>query len=200
MTHPPTSELDLTPNAYSAGMFHPVYAGEVYNNRYRVLHKLGYGVSATVWLVKDITTNRFLAMKVISADCSGALLQEVEILLHLQQADPAHPGHSHITPLVDHFEHSGPNGQHKCLVFPVLAESLETFSQRFEGGCLPGQLVKRVIKQLLLALDYAHEHGVMHTDIKPDNIMVVLKDEATIEAGDPLHKIGDISQHSARSR
>lgn len=174
------SELDLVPNAYSPGMFHPVYAGEVYDQRYRVYRKLGFGMSATVWLVKDIATDHFYAMKVLSADCSGSTLQEIDILLHLLKADPTHPGHLHTSPLIDHFEHTGPNGTHKCLIFPVMAESLDTFRQKFCGECIPSGIVKRVTRQILSALEYAHGQGVIHTDIKADNVMIVLKDQSVI--------------------
>lgn len=41
--------------SYRPGHFHPVYIGDIYNEKYLVLNKLGYGVYATVWLVKDIS-------------------------------------------------------------------------------------------------------------------------------------------------
>lgn len=40
-------------DAYHRGGFHPVHLGDVYNGRYEVLRKLGYGRYSTVWLVKD---------------------------------------------------------------------------------------------------------------------------------------------------
>ena len=39
--------------AYHPGGFHPVYIGDVFNDRYEVLNKLGYGAYSTVWLVRD---------------------------------------------------------------------------------------------------------------------------------------------------
>lgn len=38
---------------YRPGGFHPVYVGDVYQDRYEVLSKLGYGGYSTVWLVRD---------------------------------------------------------------------------------------------------------------------------------------------------
>lgn len=40
--------------AYHPGGFHPVYIGDIYNDRYQVLSKLGWGSTSTVWLVKDL--------------------------------------------------------------------------------------------------------------------------------------------------
>jgi serine/threonine protein kinase len=42
-------------DAYRPGRFHPVYMGDVYNDRYQILRKIGYGQYSTVWLVKDLT-------------------------------------------------------------------------------------------------------------------------------------------------
>ena len=39
---------------YHPGGFHPVYIDDVYDNRYKILNKIGYGVYSTVWLVKDL--------------------------------------------------------------------------------------------------------------------------------------------------
>lgn len=40
--------------AYRPGGFHPVYIGDIFNDRYKVLNKIGYGLYSTVWLVKDL--------------------------------------------------------------------------------------------------------------------------------------------------
>lgn len=40
--------------AYRPGGFHPVYIGDIFNGRYKVLNKIGYGGYSTVWLVKDL--------------------------------------------------------------------------------------------------------------------------------------------------
>lgn len=40
--------------AYRPGGFHPVYIGDIFNDRYEVLNKIGYGGYSTVWLVKDL--------------------------------------------------------------------------------------------------------------------------------------------------
>jgi serine/threonine-protein kinase SRPK3 len=41
-------------DAYRPGGFYPVYVGDVYNDRYKVMSKIGYGVYSTVWLVRDL--------------------------------------------------------------------------------------------------------------------------------------------------
>lgn len=52
---PDPGDIDEGRDAYRPGGFHPVYIGNVYADRYRVLNKIGYGVYSTVWLVEDLT-------------------------------------------------------------------------------------------------------------------------------------------------
>jgi serine/threonine-protein kinase SRPK3 len=54
---PPERNLDIEEgkDAYRKGRFHPGYIGDIYNERYEVLCKIGYGRYSTVWLVKDLT-------------------------------------------------------------------------------------------------------------------------------------------------
>lgn len=42
--------------AYKPGHFHPVYIGDIFNEKYLVLNKLGYGLYSTVWLVREISS------------------------------------------------------------------------------------------------------------------------------------------------
>jgi serine/threonine-protein kinase SRPK3 len=104
-------------------------------------------------------------MKVLSAECYGGDTDifELEILQHLRLANVEHAGYPYISSLTDSFKHEGPNGVHVCLVFKVMGESLSTFRDWFPGGQMPAPLVQRFATQLLKALDYAHECGVVHT-------------------------------------
>lgn len=56
---------------YRLGGLHPVYVGDLYNGRYEVLNKIGYGVYSTVWLVRDLEEQSVsLLMSNIRAPCS----------------------------------------------------------------------------------------------------------------------------------
>ncbi|CAG8947882.1 unnamed protein product [Penicillium salamii] len=153
-------------DVYRPGGFHPVHIGDVYNNRYKVLNKIGYGVYSTVWLVEDTEKEngglcRYLALKILSAECYGTEnhIFEKEILQHLRDGDPKQLGYDHICHLVDDFEHQGPNGSHICLVFHLIGETLESFQEWFPEGHIPNQVMRRITIQMLLALDYAHDHN-----------------------------------------
>merc|ERR1712151_463229 len=62
--------------------YHPVVVGEVYNGRYQVIAKLGWGHFSTVWLCQDMTYQRFVAMKVQKSapHYTEAAYDEIELL------------------------------------------------------------------------------------------------------------------------
>ncbi|KAJ5951879.1 uncharacterized protein N7479_010292 [Penicillium vulpinum] len=64
-----------------------------------------------------------------------------------------------------------------------MGETLRSFGAWFIQSRLPNSVMRGFTIQLLLALDFAHEHNVIHTDIKPDNIFVKFRDLSLIESG-----------------
>ncbi|KAK3331548.1 kinase-like domain-containing protein [Apodospora peruviana] len=176
-------------DAYRPGKFHPVYIGDVYNDRYKILNKIGYGSYSTVWLVRDLQKppgdeTEFRALKILSADCYGTDHDtfEREILVHLRNGGKEFLGYKYICHLLDDFSLQGPNGTHVCLVFELMGESLRTFGTLFPDDRLPNDVMRRFTIQLLLALDFAHDYNVIHTDIQPGNIFVKIRDHSLIES------------------
>ncbi|KAL4807995.1 protein kinase [Aspergillus unguis] len=168
------------PDHYETGGFHPVSLGDRFNSdQYTILRKLGYGQYSTVWLARDSKYQRYVALKMLRADCYGGPhdIFEREILLRISQVSQksSHEGRNYVSGLLDHFKHTGPNGDHVCFVFDVLGHHLDFQSAKYEGGKLPVMAVKVITRQLLLGLDFLHrECGIIHTDLKPTNILLEL--------------------------
>ncbi|KAG6100486.1 hypothetical protein E4U31_003975 [Claviceps sp. LM219 group G6] len=60
------------PDNYKPGGYHPVSLGDTFESqRYTILRKLGYGLYSTVWLARDSECQRFVALKILRADCYG---------------------------------------------------------------------------------------------------------------------------------
>jgi hypothetical protein len=136
---------------------------ELLGSRYRLKRELGGGSMAEVYLAEDARHGRQVAIKVLRQEYAATFaaerfLREIEIAARLQ--------HPHIVPLLD----SGEVGGNLYLVMPyVEGESLRVRLVR--EGRLSVSDVIRIVADVADALAYAHGKGIIHRDIKPDNIM-----------------------------
>ena len=139
--------------------------------RYRIERELGEGGMATVYLADDLKHERKVALKVLKPELAAVVggerfLAEIKTTAKLQ--------HPHILPLHD----SGDADGFVFYVMPyVEGESLRDKLDREKQ--LGVQDSVTITQKVADALDYAHEHGVVHRDIKPGNILLS-------ERGEPL--------------
>ncbi|KAA8904220.1 hypothetical protein TRICI_005595 [Trichomonascus ciferrii] len=190
---------------YCKGGYHPVRVGEKYKEgRYVVVRKLGWGHFSTVWLAQDRENgDRHVALKVVrsASHYTETALDEISLLKRIVSANPDHPGRSNVVSLLDSFKHVGPNGVHVCMVFEVLGENLLGLIKRYHHKGIPQTLVKQITKQVLLGLDYLHrECGVIHTDLKPENVLIEIGDVEAIVQEVTHQEQEDNSSSSKRKR
>jgi len=135
-------------------------------DRYVIVRELGAGGMATVYLARDIKHDRDVAIKVLKPELAKSIagerfLREIGICARLS--------HPHVLPLLDSGVAS--NGELLYYVMPVATgESLGERIRR--DGRLPVDEALRFATEISDALVHAHEHGVIHRDVKPDNVLI----------------------------
>ncbi|KAF8468022.1 kinase-like domain-containing protein [Gautieria morchelliformis] len=149
---------------YRKGGFHPIHIDDVLHNRYRIVNKLGYGAHATVWLVDDLVSGRYAALKVLAADVSK--VSEVAIHHRLKQRqlnDGGSDGQEFLVEYVDDFKLEGPNGTHQCIVTEVLGPSIGAdLDDIYDDKQYPIDIAKNVVAQVMRGVAYLHSCGVVH--------------------------------------
>ncbi|KAH9512709.1 SRSF protein kinase 2 [Bulinus truncatus] len=167
------------PRDYCKGGYHPVKIGDLLNNRYHIVRKLGWGHFSTVWLSWDLNCKRFVALKVVKSaqHYTETALDEIKLLKCVRESDENDPHREKAVQLLDDFKISGVNGTHVCMVFEVLGNNLLKLIIRSNYQGIPVHNVKIIIKQVLEGLDYLHTKcKIIHTDIKPENILMCVDD------------------------
>jgi TolB-like protein/Flp pilus assembly protein TadD len=132
--------------------------------RYVIERELGRGGMATVYLARDLRHARNVALKVLDPEL-GAVLGGERFRREIETTSALR--HPNILPLYD----SGTAGDLLFYVMPLVeGESLRARLDREKQ--LPLDDALRIAHEVCSALDYAHTRGVVHRDIKPDNILL----------------------------
>lgn len=153
---------------YELGGHHPVHLGDSLgeNKRYAVVHKLGHGGFANVWLCRDVhaqSSTRYVALKILMAEVSVETCPELR-LTEVKAWRDAGAANSEATECIclplDRFDIEGPNEMHYCFVYPVLGPkaSLGLYS----GSEDPDIELQKLCWKVFEATAFLHEHGICH--------------------------------------
>lgn len=176
----PAGDSEQEPaDKYCIGGYPPVSISHIIDDRYQVVRKIGFGHFSTVWLCWDNRTPahapEFRALKVSKSEkvFADATLSEIDILSRISDAAPTHGSKDYVCGILDHFVFESENGRHMCMVQHCHGENLLQLIQRSDHKGLPEGNVKAILRQMLLGLEYLHDVcGIIHTDIKPENVLV----------------------------
>lgn len=152
-----------------------VYVGDIINN-YHVVYLLGQGISGRVYEVfKEKDTKNKFAMKIIKNKkvYLNQSLIELKIVSSLNKNCfmNNHQNNCNIINLYDYFFYH----EHLCLIFELLNENLYQSLQHNHLQGISLNSINFIIKQILEAIKQVHSLGIIHCDIKPENILVKIK-------------------------
>ena len=168
--------------------------GEIVGNRYILLHKIGSGAFASVWFayyINDPSKKFYYAIKVQLPEDYSSGLDEISFLTKIKSKN-----NDKLSYLYERFEYHNNSDDDPmiCMVFDLLACSSYQLIRRgkYSDG-LPENTVLDITKQLLEGLKDIHEMNIIHTDIKPENLLIKGLHENTIKWINEYDKI-NISQ------
>ena len=159
LEHPPVDGLDVTARLPLAERLANALAG-----RYAIEREVAHGGMATVHLARDLKHDRLVAIKVLREELAAAVgaerfLEEIRVTASLQ--------HPNILPLFDSGSADG------LLWYAMPFVDGETLRSRLRReGRLPENVAVPLVRAMAEALDHAHRRGVVHRDVKPENVML----------------------------
>ena len=165
------------------------FRGNIIQNRYALIEKIGYGSYSSVWLVFNIQNNNFYAMKIQNSEDYEEGIEEMKILKKLNEYN-----NRNIINLVESFEITNKEvekikikkgkksymkkkiyiNKHVCMVMPLMAGSIYSLIRegKYVNG-LPLHIVKKCLKSLLESVKIVHSTiKYCHTDLKPENMLI----------------------------
>lgn len=151
---------------------------------YHILDQIGQGGMTTVYKAIDAVRNETVAVKVLSPYIAqdpkfkSRFKREIELLLELK--------HPNVVPVLDYGEAEGL----AYIVMPFMPRG--TLYNRLEAGPLTPQEGVQLIDDVAAGLQFAHDHGIVHRDVKPSNILLSDEGRALLSDFGFAH-VGDLS-------
>lgn len=160
--------------------------------RYELLRQIGSGGMGIIYLAQDTHMPRQVAVKVVRTDNelqeNSEASQKMERLFHREMQAIAQLDHPHILPVFDFGKEKVGEVLYTYLVMQYRPEGSLTdwLRQARNNAALPFAEVARFIGQAGEALQHAHDHGIIHQDVKPQNFLLRARSSQPEELPDLL--------------
>jgi serine/threonine protein kinase len=163
-----------------ANMFTVVGLGARLGDRYVLIDCIGAGGMGEVWSARDEVLDRVVAVKVLA----GPLANDPAFRASIRREAMASARliHPHVTQVFDFGEQSAGSGVVLSYLVMELVEG-DNLHDRLRAGALPWPQAVEVGADVADALEAAHRIGVVHLDIKPDNVMITRAGAKVLDFG-----------------
>ena len=175
MTDSSDSEYSISSDDEYYGNNGDEFNNELLNKKYLLIKKIGYGAFSSVWLSYNYLDKKYYAIKIQNHEDIYEGKIEVKILNKLKKISC-----SYISNLIDNFIEEKNSEKYICMVFDLCICNVYQII-RHERNKLNLDIIKKIIRQTLFALTELHKLNYYHTDIKPENLLIV--------GINPIHKI-----------
>lgn len=136
--------------------------------RYEVIRELGQGAMGVVYQAKDPLIDRIVAIKTINLGLAMEGKDEYEGRFYQEAKAAGRLNHPNIVTIYDVGK-----GEDIAYIAMEFLQGRELRDIMNDGGLLPVDHVLDIVAQVASGLSYAHEHDIIHRDVKPSNIMVI---------------------------
>ncbi|AYV81213.1 MAG: serine/threonine protein kinase [Harvfovirus sp.] len=150
------------------------WTGTTLNNNYIIIKKLGFGSFSTVWLCYSVKQKKCYAVKILNPEDDRSGEQEIDIykILNKQKS-------SLLVSMIEHFVHVKDNAaedledeQFICIVLELMLCCVYDLLKLNDKNGFDPVLVKKIIYDTLRATAIIHKNQIIHTDIKPENMLL----------------------------
>lgn len=166
----------------------PDLVGQLISGRYRVLGTLGTGGMGQVYLAEHVAIQKRVALKVLHREYSSK--QDIVERFRQEAISASRIKHPNVLEIFDYGELTDGSS----FIAMELLEGRDLGQALEKDGPLPPAAALEVLLQICRALEAAHARGVVHRDLKPDNVFLQKQ-----EGADPIVKIVDFGIASLRS-
>jgi eukaryotic-like serine/threonine-protein kinase len=146
------------------------YVGSTIADRYRVISKLGEGGMGVVYLAEHVFIEKRVALKVLSEDFA----RKADLVARfMQEAKAASKiGHENIVDITDF----GETASGSVFFAMEFLDGMDLAGHIKGGGAMPFARAKQIMNQICRALGAAHNKGIIHRDMKPENVYLVTRE------------------------
>jgi len=169
--------------AFNEGGYFKTKPGDTLNKRYQIRKRVGWGHFSQVYLANDKQENKHVAVKILKTGEDYVTAGEEERSYHeaINKIE-IDPSESYVCRMLDCFDIYSNRGKHISMVFERMSLSIfELLNFDEEEPGFPLGVVKQITKEVLEGLVEIHSANLVHTDLKPENLMLGPIEEVNLD-------------------